>query len=135
MLRTQEKSCSEAARQRPRRRSSQFASTKSPQSPWCRPVSSPVATRSDAKSRPVSDLRLLSPKTREATQRPSRQNSPRRWAVHASKKSTQPEMANKSGLAALAPLAPLANMAALADMTTWQAKLSEKARQPDGMSP
>ena len=124
MLRTQEKSCSEATRRRPCRQRSQFASIKSPQSPWCRPVSSPVATRSDAKSRPVSDLRLLSPKTREATQRPSRQNSPRRWAVHASKKSTQPEMASKSSLAALAPLA---NMAALADMTTWQAKFSTKS--------
>lgn len=84
MLRTQEKSCSKATRQQARRRLSQRVSTQWLQSTRCRPVSNSVATRNAAKSHLARDLGLLSPKTRQATQRPSRQHSPRQWSVHAS---------------------------------------------------
>ena len=63
---------------------------------FCRPVDASVALDGDSKRRPAANLGVVSPKTHRATKRPSRQNSPRQRAVHASQKSTPPEGANKN---------------------------------------
>jgi hypothetical protein len=63
---------------------------------FCRPADASVALEGDSNRRPAADLGVVSPKTRQATKRPSRQNSRRQRAVQASQKPTSPELAKKN---------------------------------------
>src|SRR5688572_27934118 len=83
----------------------------------CRSADASVALNGDANRRPAADLGVVSPKTRLATKRPSRQNSRRQRAVQASQKSTPPEGAKKT----VGRLGPLGHLGRLAKTGTKKA--------------